>query len=131
MIRCRVLVCLLGVALLAGSLVAGDTPKPADVKDPAPKGQLPASWKKIGLTDEQVKQIYKIQGDYRPRIEELEQKIKDLRAEELTKEIAVLTDAQKARLKEIAEEKLPLDPPKKDDKDEKKPDEKKPEEKKP
>ena len=114
MMRWRVLACLVGVALVAGALVAGDTPK-ADDKTPAPKGQLPAGWKKLGLTDEQTKAIYKIQGDYRPKIEELEQKIKDLRAEELVKEVAVLTDAQKARLKEIAEEKIPLDPPKKDD----------------
>ena len=119
--RLGLFVCLLAVTVLFGGLVAGDTPKPD-----ATRGQLPPNWKKLGLTDEQVKKIYAIQADYRPKIEELEQKIKDLHAEELVKEVAVLTDAQKARLKEIAEEKIPGDPPKKDDKDEKKPDEKKP-----
>lgn len=73
-------------------------------QDTAPRfrGQLYAKWRQLGLTDEQKQQVYKIQAEYRSKIRELEQKIKQLRAEELTKATAVLTPAQKTRLRELA-----------------------------
>jgi hypothetical protein len=109
-------VCLLGAVTLF--LSAADT-KPGDPKDPPPpppKGQLPANWKKIGLTDEQVKKIYGVQADYHAKIAVLEEQVKALRAEQFKKEIELLTDAQKARLKELGEFKDPTAPPKDDPK---------------
>jgi Spy/CpxP family protein refolding chaperone len=118
MTRMRNLVGLLAVLLLVGWLVAADEKKATDDKTntgaPA-KGQLPQGWKGLGLTDSQKSQIYTIQTNYRGRIEELEQKIRDLKAQERSEELKVLTDAQKARLKEIVEEKVSGDTPKKDD----------------
>jgi hypothetical protein len=105
----RNLVGLLAVVLLVGWLVAADEKKATDDKTStgaAAKGQLPQGWKSLGLTDSQKATIYTIQGNYRGRIEELEQKIRDLKSQERAEELKVLTDAQKARLKEIAEEKI-------------------------
>jgi Spy/CpxP family protein refolding chaperone len=76
-------------------------------KDPAPppkaKGTLPAGWRQLGLTDQQKDKIYKIEAEYRGKIDVLEQKIKELRKEQRDELVKVLTDAQKARLKEIRE----------------------------
>jgi hypothetical protein len=117
MMRTRNLVGLLAALLLVGWLVAADEKKTTEDKTstgaPA-KGQLPQGWKSLGLTDTQKATIYTIQSNYRGKIEELEQKIRDLKAQERAEELKVLTDAQKARLKEIAEEKIG-DVPKKDD----------------
>jgi hypothetical protein len=128
---------LLAVVLLVGWLVAADEKKAGDDKtDSAPraKGTLPQGWKSLGLTDAQKATIYTIQANYRGKIEDLEQKIRDLRAQERAEELKVLTDAQKARLKEIAEEKVSGDVSKKDaasTNDSKKDDSKKDDSKKP
>jgi Spy/CpxP family protein refolding chaperone len=115
----------LAVALLAGSMLQGQ-----DKKDDTPskvKGVLPANWGKLGLTDEQKQKIYKVQADYNDKIGTLEKQLKDLKATEKGEMEKVLTDAQKARLKEILQSKVPAGDKKTD---EKKPDDKKPDEKK-
>ena len=123
------------MAFASTGFLCGDD-KPAEKKDDTPpvkvKGQLPANWKKLGLTDEQTQKVYKISGDYRSQIEELQGKIKKLQAEERAEMFKVLTDAQKARLKELAEAKSGADvKPEEKKPTDKKPEEKKPEEKKP
>jgi hypothetical protein len=127
MSRLRPCLGLLSVALLVGWLVAADTKTGDDKKDPPDpkaKGHLRANWKKLGLSDDQEQKIYKVQGDYRAKIDALEAQVKALKDEEYAKEVEVLTDAQKARLKELDAFKDPTKP------DDKKPDEKKPDDKK-
>jgi hypothetical protein len=117
MIRVRNLCGPLAVLVLVGWLVAADEKKATDDKTDTsshPKGQLPPGWKSIGLTDSQKAQLYTIQGNYRSKIDDLEQKIRELRQQERAEELKVLTDAQKARLKEIVEEKVTGDVSKKD-----------------
>src|SRR5262245_42545851 len=97
------------LALMLSGGLFGD-----DKKDAPVKGQLPANWKKLGLSDDQVKKIYSVQTDFRGKIGDLKEKIKDLEKQERVEMEKVLTDAQKARLKEILLEKAPTD--KKDDK---------------
>ena len=71
-------------------------------KDPVRlKGYLPRNYKKLGLTDKQVQAIYKVQGGYKDRIEELQATIKKLKQEQDDKVEAVLTPEQLKRLKEI------------------------------
>ncbi len=70
------------------------------------KGTLPASWEKLGLTDDQVQQVYRLQARYRDQIAEL----KKTEQAELEK---VLTATQKARLKKIVDSKLGEAAPKK------------------
>src|SRR3981081_2646724 len=111
----------LAVALIA--LLVGGLSLAQDKKDTPPaktKGSLPANWKKLGLTDEQTQKVYKVRADYGDQINTLKQKITQLQSEEKAELLKLLTDAQKARLKEIATADI-----------DKKPEDKKPEVKKP
>ena len=77
--------------------------KPSKEDDAAVKarGQLPANWSKLGLTDEQKQKTYKIRAKYKDQTEELAAKIRAIKAEE-TKELqTVLTPEQKKHLIEI------------------------------
>jgi hypothetical protein len=102
------------VAFLSGGFLLSDEP----TKDPPPKlkGQLPAGWSKLGLTDTQKQQIYKTESDYQTKIGALEAQIRQLRKQRKAELEKVLTDAQKARLKEILAEKGPGETSSKDDK---------------
>jgi hypothetical protein len=114
MLRPSVLLALLTAAVLAGLLVAADDKKD-ESKDPVKaKGQLKPHWKELGLDKDQVQKIYAIQTEYGGKIAALQQQINDLKKKQEVDEFAVLTDAQKARLKEILASKA--DPAKKDDK---------------
>jgi Spy/CpxP family protein refolding chaperone len=117
MLRVRGLLGMLALLLMVSWLVAADNKTDTDKKEPDPKakGTLRANWKKLGLTDDQVQKIYKVQSDYRTKIDILEQQIKDLRQQELADQVKVLTEAQKARLKELGEFKDPTADPAKTD----------------
>jgi len=115
MFRLRVGLTLLSVALLGG-LLLGQDKKAAD-KDPPPRVSLPQHFKKLGLSDDQLKAVRKIRGDYRSKIDKLAQEIVQLRKEERTKLSQVLTPEQRARLRDLrAGEPAPKDarPPAKD-----------------
>jgi len=91
------LIAVMAMVMLAGNwLVRAD-----DTPGAKARGILPANWKKLGLTDDQVQKVYKIESDYRDKIGVLEAKIKQMREDEKAQMETVLTDAQKARLKEI------------------------------
>src|SRR5262245_19199200 len=101
MLPAKRLLGVLALLLAMSGLLAAD----ADKKDPAPKpkGTLPPSWKKLGLTDDQLQQVYKVQADYRAKIEALEQQVQELRQQEYGDQLQLLSDAQTARLKELGE----------------------------
>jgi hypothetical protein len=90
----------LALAVVLGAARADD-PKPAA---PA-KGTLPANFGKLGLTDSQKAEVQKVRGQYRAQIAELQAKVKALQAEEREALAKVLTEAQRARLREIVAEK--------------------------
>jgi hypothetical protein len=98
------------VLLLSGPGASGQNP---EVKL---RGQLPPGWKKIGLSEEQVQKVYKIQGQYRTKINKLEAELKQLRSEERAQMLRVLTDDQKTKLRQLIEGKLIDDPKRIDDK---------------
>jgi hypothetical protein len=114
MTRSRVLLGLVVVAFLTGGFLSGDEPK----KEAPAKGRasLPANWSKLGLTDTQKQDVYKIRGEFGAKIDALRQQIRDLQNEERQALAKVLTDAQKQRLREIAAEKVPGDSKKESDK---------------
>ncbi len=102
----RVAMCLLVCAMftLSGGLIGQETKKEDAKKDDPPakaKGMLPPNWKKIGLSEDQVQNIYKIQGKYNDEIDKLEAKIKDLKATKDKELKAVLSADQKKKLEEI------------------------------
>src|ERR1700687_611272 len=98
MTRLCVGIALLAAAALTGGWLLGDDPKKPD-DPPKVKGQLPAHFKKLGLSDKQIQDIYKIQSGYRDKIETLQQQIDDLKKAEHHEVEGVLTDEQKLHLK--------------------------------
>jgi hypothetical protein len=90
---------LLAVGLLTGLVLAQDA-KQDDTTTKA-RGQLPPNWKRLGLDDEQVQSIYKIQTKYKNRIDALVQQMTSLKKEMDAEQLKVLTPAQRARLREI------------------------------
>lgn len=80
----------------SGFLLGDDKPEPIVVR-----ATLPPNYKQLGLSTKQKNDIYKIRAKYAGEIQELEQKIKDLRKQEKFAYENVLTPAQKARLQEI------------------------------
>jgi hypothetical protein len=99
--RLSVVVLAMGMFLLSGGLT-GQEPK-KDPKEPVGKvkGFLPNNWKKIGLSEDQVQQIYKIQKKYDDEIDKLEAKIAELKVAKDKERKAVLTPDQKKKLDEI------------------------------
>jgi Spy/CpxP family protein refolding chaperone len=65
------------------------------------KGFLPQNWGKIGLTDQQKQDVYKVQNKYRDEIDRLTAKIDELKKQQKIDMEKVLTDEQKKRLREI------------------------------
>lgn len=106
MMRLRVFVCMCAVGLVCiGGSLGQDSKKDATKS----KGQLPAQWGKLGLTDEQKQKIYGVQATYRTKIQDLESQIKELRNKEKSEMTAVLTDAQKTKLRELLLGDAPVD----------------------
>lgn len=108
------LVAMIALAALFLCLTTGPTVAQKD--SPPVKGYLPANWKKIGLADDQVKTIYKIQAGYDTKIDALKAQINDLKKDERSELEKVLTAAQKERLKEILIGTIDKDAPKDKDK---------------
>lgn len=100
-------------AVLAGVfsliLVAGHLYYPANAQKKI-SGRLPNYWNKLGLSKAQTLEIYKIQGDYKAKIDALEKQIEDLKAQERQDMVKILSDEQKGKLREIYLKKFGLDP---------------------
>ncbi len=79
-------------------------------------GRLPNGWRKLGLSKDQVQQIYKVQTEYGEKIEALELQIEKLEEEEKGEMLKVLTDPQREYLKKMLLEKagIKLPSPKKE-----------------
>lgn len=81
--------------------VKGDGAKKAAARS---GDRLPANYAKIGVSEEQRKKIYEIQGKYDKDIVALQKQIADLRAKETAEVEAVLTADQKKALQAANEE---------------------------
>lgn len=115
MLRVPMFVLLGALVVLTGASVGQDTKKenPKAVKKDEPKatrsdepgvrvkGVLPMNWGKIGLTDAQRQDIYKVQAKYNAEVDKLEAKIKELKASRDKEMKAVLTPDQKKKLEDI------------------------------
>jgi uncharacterized small protein (DUF1192 family) len=93
-----------GILLASVALISSDGAfsQEKEKKETKSKGQLPANWGKLGLTDEQKVNIYKVQGEFKEKIDKLREEIKMLEAERQRKMAAQLTDDQKKKLAELA-----------------------------
>jgi hypothetical protein len=88
----------MGMCCFSG-LFADDAPKQS--VPTKTKRSLPAGWGKLGLSDQQKQRIMQIQAGMGGRIEMLQKQVKDMQEAEKRAMYQVLTDAQKAQLKEI------------------------------
>lgn len=112
MLRVRLLLGLLIILfLVVGTSVPAQDKKGEEPTQPGAKGTLPAGWRRLGLTDDQVKKVYRVQTDYRGKIDVLQQKISALKKEERGELEKILTDAQKTRLKELKDGATTTTPP--------------------
>ena len=103
------------VVLVSAGWLLGDDKKPDDKKgdDTKATANLPPHYKALGLSDDQIKKVKTVQATYKSKIDDLEQKIKDLKAEEKLEREKILTDDQKTRLKQLllGEKDQPKDKP--------------------
>jgi septal ring factor EnvC (AmiA/AmiB activator) len=65
------------------------------------RGQLPAFYKKLGLSKDQVHKILKIRADSKKKVADLQRQIDQVKAAERTELEKVLTPQQLKRLKEL------------------------------
>ena len=105
MLRPGLFALIAGLLILSGGTFGQDN-KPKDDKkkdEPAPKakGMLPPNWRKLGLSDAQVQDIYKVQNKYDAEIDKLQAKLDEVKANRMKDMKAVLTADQKKRLDEI------------------------------
>jgi hypothetical protein len=100
--RLRATVCILTLLLLVTGGAVGQ-----DAKAPSRGRSLPQYWSRLGLSEDQKQEAYKIQSDYRSKIEALQAQIKDLQKKQSAALEKILTDPQKARLREIIASKVP------------------------
>lgn len=80
------------------------------------RGPLPNNYGKIGMSDEQKEQAYKIQDEYDAKLEALKLEMKKLLAERDGKLMGLLTEGQRLRFQELQAEakekaKKPLEKP--------------------
>ncbi|AWM38067.1 hypothetical protein GobsT_38480 [Gemmata obscuriglobus] len=114
MLRARLFALFTVLVVLSGNGLIGQDAKKDEKKTEAPKkldkadepaakakGVLPANWKRLGLSDSQVQDVYKVQGKYNSEIDKLESKIKEIKAARDKDLKALLTPEQKKRLEDI------------------------------
>ena len=111
---------LAGCTLLATLvLLSSDGVLSQDKKDKTPakiKGQLPPGWGDLGLSAAQKEEVYKINADYREKIQKLQDEMDKLRAEQNKKRLTVLTDEQRKKLRDTVGGEDPKEKPKDKDK---------------
>ncbi len=108
---------LIGVVVIvfaaSGILFGDDQDTKKDTAKGLKAGALPQNYSKLGLSDDQKKKIREVRAEYGAKIQELDDQIKELRKKEKVAMEDVLTDAQRARLRELVLEKAPSERDKK------------------
>lgn len=107
--RACTLIGVVAITLVASGILFGDDKETKKDTKGVKQGTLPALYGRLGLSDDQKKKIRDIQGDYRAKIQDLEDQIRELRRKERSAVENLLTDSQKARLRELLLEKAPGD----------------------
>ena len=75
--------------------------KPDDKEPVIVKASLPRYFKQLGLSAEQRKRVFTVKVKYAEKVQELQRQLEALKGQEKTDLEAVLTTAQKERLKEL------------------------------
>src|SRR5262245_16759689 len=107
MLRLRLLVLAVVLIVLCSPWVDGQDKSKEEKPTAKMRGQLPQNWGKLVLSDEQNQKVYHIRNEYQTKMDALRKQIDDLRERERKELEAVLTGAQKERLREIVSGKAP------------------------
>jgi Spy/CpxP family protein refolding chaperone len=92
------------IALLSSGGVNSQEKKDAT---PKLKGQLPSGWPRLGLTDEQKQEVFKLQDEHKRKVGVFKEQIAFHDAELVKGRLGVLTDEQRRKMRELyAENKL-------------------------
>ena len=92
-------------ALLAAGMLFGQQPPASKAK-----GRLPPYWSKLGLSEDQRKKVFAIQGEYKDKIDALKKDISKLEDDEKRELSKVLTDPQRVELKKLIANKALAEP---------------------
>ncbi len=95
---------------------SGSSGSSSGSKDSKVRGVLPQHYRQLALSDEQKQTIYKIQNEYSDKVDDLQKKIDEVKAERNAKYLKTLTKVQRDHLEEI---KKGADKAAKDEKDKK------------
>jgi hypothetical protein len=110
MTRIHIGVTLLALVMLGAAYQEKDKDKEKKAEEPGKlKGTLPANFKKVGLSDEQVQKVYKIRIDYKAKMDDLKKQMDRLKADEKEALDKVLTPGQLKRLRELRTGEKPSD----------------------
>ena len=91
---------LVGIAVLGMAFVVGTgNSQDKDKASTKVKTSLPTGWKDLGLSKEQVFEISKIRANYKTKIKQLEDQIKDAKTHEKQEMVKLLTAEQKDKLR--------------------------------
>ncbi len=89
-----------GIAVLGLAFVVGTgNSQDKDKTSAKVKTSLPTGWKDLGLSKEQVFEISKIRANYKTKIKQLEDQIKDAKTHEKQEMVKLLTAEQKDKLR--------------------------------
>jgi hypothetical protein len=108
--RLRLGVAVLGLLVLASGGPGQDRSEDKTTENAPPgklKGYLPKNFKRLGLSDEQKQQIYRLRATYKNKLDQLKKQMDEMRHEEKVEVEKLLTPAQRARLKEIRDAENP------------------------
>lgn len=99
MLRLRFMAPLLVVGMFGSGFLMGEDKKTD--KEIIIRARLPMYYSKLGLSQKQRNEIYRIHGKYQAEIQELTEKINDLRDQDRQACAKLLTAEQKERLRQI------------------------------
>jgi hypothetical protein len=99
MLRLRFVAPLLVVGMVGSSFLLGQDKKTD--REIIIRARLPMYYSKLGLSQKQRNEIYKVHGKYQAEIQELYEKINDLRDQDREACAKLLTAEQKDRLRQI------------------------------
>jgi hypothetical protein len=97
MSRVRIGATVITLALIGAASFSFQDDKPAETV----RGFLPPYYKRLGLRDEQIAQIYKVRAGYKAKVDNLKRRIDKLKAEEKEALEKVLTVEQLKRLRQL------------------------------
>jgi hypothetical protein len=109
MFAARAVVMLIAIVLLSSGGVfsqekkdtAKDTVKDSKESTGKVKGALPKNWSKLGLSDMQKQEVYKIHARFQEQIDKLNEQLSALKSDQKKEMEKVLTPEQKKRLVEL------------------------------